>query len=850
MLFATAIPALLAGVHFHASREDQIAEARRSLVAFARYAISDLEDKIEGTVQFTYGLARARELDTRDRAACSAFLGTALASHSQYTGILTIDPDGRLFCDSLRTGRELDLTDRGYFRKARVPGTRFALEPVFGRLTGIGVLQVAYPARRDDGSLRFVLLPSLNLERFARNTIPNAPFNDTVLAIVKDDGSVLVWSAEGAKIAGTSLSSSPLIDLVRRRSADTREEAGPDGVRRIWTSAALADAYDAPVRILVGVPRSTLIADANRRFTTAMAVLATVALGLFGAAWGLAEFGLRRQIARAVAMTERLASGDLAARIPGPHQRGEIGGLMQALNHTAEALQQRQREVDMLNHRLTSLIDSSPAGIACVDKDGRLTLWNPASERIFGYVAAEVLGSPPSTIDGDRGQEFEAIMARALAGEATEAIQTTRRRKDGQVVEVSVSAAPLRGAGDAIEGVTFAIIDTSEIRSLEMQLRQAQKMEAIGHLTGGMAHDFNNLLTVVMGNAETLSDSLDGQPDLKALAEAVLGAAQRGADLNNRLLAFARRQTLAPKVVDLGTLLSDMEGLLRRMLHEDIDIAIRCAPDLWRVTADPSQLESAVLNLCINARDAMADGGTLTIEAANRRFDARDAEGSLDITPGEYAMVAVSDTGAGIAPGVLARVFDPFFTTKEFGKGSGLGLSMVHGFVNQSRGHVRIYSEVGQGTTVRIYLPRADAVAEADDHVAGMTPVAQSNSETILVVEDDEPVRRHAMAQLESLGYQAIAASDGPTALAVLRGTGDVDLLFTDMVMPGGMTGQQLAEEATRLRPSLKVLYTSGYAEDAIAHQGRLRPGALLLAKPYRRADLARKVRAALTDGT
>jgi PAS domain S-box-containing protein len=850
VLFATAIPSLLAGAYFHVSREDQIADASRSLVAFARYAGGDLEDKVEGAVQFTYGLAQARVFDTRDRAACSAFLATALASHPQYTGILTIDPDGRLFCDSLRTGRELDLNDRLYFRKARTPGTRVALEAVFGRLTGIGVLQIAYPALRDDGTLRFVVLPSLNLERFTRNLMPTAPFADAVLAIVNRDGLVLVWSAEGSKIAGTSLASSPLYDLIRRQpTGETREVTGPDGVARIWASAALADAYDAPLRLLVGVPRATLMADANRRFYTAMAVLAAVAVALFAGAWGLAEFGIRRPVAQAVAMAERLSAGDLAARVARPHLRGEIGGLMLALNRTAEALQQRQREVGALNRRLTTLIDSSPAAITSVDRQGRVTMWNPAAERIFGFTGADLLGAPPPTVPEDRRAEYEAVLARALAGEATEAMMTARRRKDGQIIQISLSAAPLRGAGDEIEGVTFAIIDITEIRSLETQLRQAQKMEAIGHLTGGMAHDFNNLLTVIIGNAEILSDALDARPDLRELAEAVLGAAQRGADLNNRLLAFARRQTLEPKIVDLGALLAGMEGMLRRMLHEDIDIAIRRAPDLWPVHADPSQLESAVLNLCINARDAMSDGGMLTVEALNVRFEAHDVESSLDITPGAYVMVAVSDTGEGIAPENLARVFDPFFTTKEVGKGSGLGLSMVHGFVSQSQGHVRIYSEVGHGTTVRMYLPCADNVADTGDEAATASLARSSGSETILVVEDDEPVRRHAVTQLEALGYRVIAAADGPSALAILRQRDDIDLLFTDVIMPGGMNGRQLADAAVGLRPTLKVLYTSGYAEDAITHQGRLQPGAQLLAKPYRRADLARKVQAALSSG-
>jgi CheY-like chemotaxis protein len=322
-------------------------------------------------------------------------------------------------------------------------------------------------------------------------------------------------------------------------------------------------------------------------------------------------------------------------------------------------------------------------------------------------------------------------------------------------------------------------------------------------------------------------------------------AAQRGAELTQRLLAFARKQALAPQVVDLNALLAGIDPMLRRTLGEHIEIEIVRAAGLWPAQVDPGQLENALLNLCLNARDAMPAGGRLTLETANARLDADYAERNAEVVPGAYVMVAVTDTGTGIAPAQLQRVFEPFFTTKEKGKGTGLGLAMVYGFVKQSAGHVSVYSEPGQGTSVRVYLPRAaageaPAVQDADE------TAPQGGRGTILLVEDDDAVRRYALTQLRMFGYTVIEAAEGRSALAQIEQRSDIDLLFTDVVMPGGMNGRELADAARRLRPGLRVLYTSGYTENAIVHHGRLDEGARLLAKPYRRSELDRAVREAL----
>jgi nitrogen-specific signal transduction histidine kinase/ActR/RegA family two-component response regulator len=389
--------------------------------------------------------------------------------------------------------------------------------------------------------------------------------------------------------------------------------------------------------------------------------------------------------------------------------------------------------------------------------------------------------------------------------------------------------------------------DISERVAIEERLRQAERLDAVGQLTGGVAHDFNNLLTVILGNAGILVEELTDREDLRALAEMVKGAAERGAALTSRLLAFARSQALEPRSTDLHQLLLDMHALLLRTLRKDIQLVLIEGSAVWHPLVDPAQLENAVLNLCLNARDAMPQGGRLAIETANITLDQSYVDGRIEVTPGEYVMVAVTDNGAGIAPEHRDRVFDPFFTTKEFGKGTGLGLSMVYGFIKQSRGHIAIYSEPGRGTTVKMYLPRTtDTPAVADEASAVLEELG--GSETILLVEDNEMVRQSVERHLTSLGYRVISAPTGFEGLEVIKSGVPIGLLFTDVIMPGGFDGPTLARAARAIRPALRVLYTSGYTESAIFDQEELEGGIQLLNKPYARAELARKVRAALAE--
>ena len=419
------------------------------------------------------------------------------------------------------------------------------------------------------------------------------------------------------------------------------------------------------------------------------------------------------------------------------------------------------------------------------------------------------------------------------------------RGKDGQYRWFLDTAAHHRSETGEFLGYIGTLTNIDDMRRLSEQLHQAQKMEAVGQLTGGIAHDFNNLLTVILGNAEILEERI-GDPKLQSLAAATRSAAERSAALVRRLLAFSRRQPLQPVLTDVNELIAGMRELIERTLGASHEVSFSYAPGLQPVVIDRAQLESSVLNLAINARDAMPDGGRLAIETAAVMLDATYAAGEAEMVAGDYVMIAVSDTGVGMSEEVKRQAFEPFFTTKDVGRGTGLGLSMVYGFVKQSGGHIRLYSELSRGTSVKMYFQGAGEGDQPAALAGGGTTEIRGGREKILVVEDDERVLDYVVDQLTSLGYRVISAANGPEALARLDAEADIALLFTDVVMPGGMNGRQLADDAVRCRPGLKVIFTTGYTRDAIVHGGWLDPGVELLGKPYPHRELARKVRSVL----
>ncbi|MCA1365608.1 PAS domain S-box protein [Bradyrhizobium sp. IC3069] len=495
-----------------------------------------------------------------------------------------------------------------------------------------------------------------------------------------------------------------------------------------------------------------------------------------------------------------------------------------------------------------NIVETSLDAFVQTDETGSILNWNSQAEQLFGWRRDEVLGK--STIDlivaeSERGR-VRAGLKRFLEDEGGRTLNRRRElmccRRDGKEFKAELSVTALKRR----EGLLFNVFyrDLTDKIAADERIRHAEKMEAVGQLTGGVAHDFNNILTVITGTIEILAEAVAKEPQLAAITKMIDEAAARGADLTQHLLAFARKQPLQPREIDINSLIVDTAKLLRPTLGEQIQIESVFEDENCVAIVDPNQLTTAILNLALNARDAMPGGGKLIVETGAAYLDEVYASAN-DVPPGHYVLIAVSDTGTGIPAHMLPRVFDPFFTSKGPGKGTGLGLSMVYGFIKQSAGHIKIYSEEGHGTTIKMYLPPGKTPTAVGE---GVTPATiEGGHETILVVEDDRLVRDYVLAQLHSLGYVTLQAANAAEALAIVAAGKPFDLLFTDVIMPGKMNGRQLADELMKTRPDLKVVYTSGYTENAIIHHGRLDSGVVLLAKPYRKSDLARIIRKALS---
>jgi PAS domain S-box-containing protein len=497
--------------------------------------------------------------------------------------------------------------------------------------------------------------------------------------------------------------------------------------------------------------------------------------------------------------------------------------------------------------RLQAVVDTAVDGVILIDATGGILMFNPACERLFGYNAEEVQGKNvkllmPAPFQGEHDQylrNFRETGERKIIGIGREVVG---QRKDGSTFPMQLSV----GEAKQEEDVVFVgiIHDLTERKRTEEQLRQAQKMEMVGQLSGGLAHDFNNLLTVIIGNADMLSEKLRARPDLRQFCETIISAAERGAELTRRLLAFGRKQALQPKIVNCNELVNGLKLIFGRTLREDIEILTFMEEHLALAFADMSQLESSILNLALNAQDAMPNGGTLSIRTENAHLDGQYRETHPEVIPGAYVLVSITDDGMGMDATVAERAFEPFFTTKDVGKGSGLGLSMVYGFIKQSNGHVTLYSEPGLGTTVKLYIPAAKGTEMRHEDEEIREVDSPQGSGTILVVEDDPFVRGYAVGCVESLGYQVITATNGREALRTLDDHLDrIDMLFSDIVMPGGVGGWELAQKAWQKKPGLKVLLTSGYQLETMAGEINTNPHVSILNKPYRKTQLAQRIR-------
>jgi len=518
-------------------------------------------------------------------------------------------------------------------------------------------------------------------------------------------------------------------------------------------------------------------------------------------------------------------------------------GILAGTGLILSAVAARQRRADRAlqdaNERLRAAFQSSPLAMYALDAAQIVRSWNPAAEAMYGWGADEVIGRPLPLL-ARNVEDYAAVRDRVMRGEALKGVEITGEKKDGTPVTVNLSVAPLYDATGKVAGMLSVAADLTEMQRLETQYRHAQKMEAVGRLAGGIAHDFNNVLTAILVTTSSLLEDLGPDAPTRLDVQEIAQAARRAAGLTRQLLAFSRQQLLEPQVLNLNVLVTDLERMLLRLIGEDVKLRTSLAADLWSVRADPGQLEHAIVNLVVNARDAMPQGGRLVIETVNVALDAQYVEAHVPVKPGPYVLIAVSDTGVGMDPATKVHLFEPFFTTKEPGRGTGLGLATVYGIVKQSGGYVWVYSELGQGTTFKIYLPRAEGTPKiAQAHVPAASAVG--GSETVLLAEDQETVRLLIQRALEGRGYAVLAAGNGPEALDLAARHGKpIHLLITDLVMPG-MNGRELARRLAMERPRLRVLYVSGHVRP-----DTLEPGVAFLQKPFDPEALAHKVREVL----
>lgn len=514
-----------------------------------------------------------------------------------------------------------------------------------------------------------------------------------------------------------------------------------------------------------------------------------------------------------------------------------------------EIAEERARAAQVLanrNEALRAIFEASPLGMITATQDGIIDRWNRAAERIYGYSASEAIGASiwelNRALEAKTDSHVDRIFAEVSHGRELKDVQVRQHTKNGKSIDVSLSSAPFHDANGGNSGFVFLVDDITERRTIEQQLRQAQKMEAVGQLTGGIAHDFNNLLGIIICNLELLREKLPAQSEDLELSDIALDASLHGADLIKQILAFSRKQNLDPVTINVNDLVQTMINLLSRSLGEQIEIVLEMSSDLWQAVADPVQLQTALVNLATNARDAMPEGGKLVIQTGNASLDEAYVQQFAELNAGDYVMISVTDTGEGMPQETVERAFDPFFTTKPAGEGTGLGLSMVFGFVKQTGGHVRIYSEIGYGTTVRLYLPRTNAAPSAASSPREPFKATKPKGASILIVEDNRSLAKTAYRVLKDAGYEATLAFNAGEALDLLRSAA-FDVLFSDIILSHGENGIQLAQEALKFKPDIKILFASGFSEAALRAAGKAVVADRFIAKPYRKEDLIARIK-------
>ena len=832
--------------------------SEKELLRVVQNCDSDYTNIIQQTKQLLATLAEFSAVKQYDSVATSIFFARVLRQDSLYHNIMATRADGEIFASAqpLPPHGPHSLADRIYFKRILKTGKFSQGELVFGRALGVATLPVASPILDNSGQVQGVVAAGLNLERLSRIFQINELSKETSFGIIDNRGRIMFRHPDPEKWIGQDFPHSEIIQIILAQKQGLVKARDNYGQQRLYAFLPLGGDPDAGF-VFSGIPLQTILAPARQALVLNLTSLGVVTLLALALAWLLGFLFVIRRMNVLTDTTKKLAAGDLSARTGFNYGKGQIDQLARAFDEMADTLQKREiqrqqseEELRQSEEKYRLLVNQVPAVVYKGYLDWSLDCFDDKIQKITGYSKEDFNSRRVTWRDLIFPEDI--IEAKKRFAEAQESdrfcVNEYRiRKKTGDICWIQVRNQIISdpaGQTDYISGVFFDITDR---KLLEDQLLHAQKMEAVGLLAGGIAHDFNNLLSAIMGYSEIMILDLGNDDPLYQCAHEIMKAADQGASLTNKLLAFSRKQILQPRLIDFNVIVSDMDKMLRRLIGEDIDLVTHCAEKLGLVKADPGQIEQILMNLAVNARDAMHSGGKLTIETASVWLDESYAQNHAEVTPGPYVMLAVTDNGAGMDADKLQHIFEPFFTTKESGKGTGLGLAMVYGIVKQSGGHIWVYSEPGQGTTFKVYFPQSEEeLAPAAARPARKPRKPARGEETILLVEDDTALKGLISKALQKYGYAVWEAANGDEALAICdKKRGPIHLLLTDVVMPQ-MGGRELAERLAQLRPEIKVLYMSGYTTNAVVHHGVLDAGINFIQKPVKILSLIQKVREVL----
>jgi signal transduction histidine kinase/HAMP domain-containing protein len=820
-------------------RRSRQMEVQEQALGLAKLAAAQQQQIVVGIRGVLTALSEIPAIKARAAQTCGAYLSAIKRRYPAFLSFAAVDMNGQSFCTT--TGKTANVADRSYFINAMRTGEFTIGEFTVGRLTGSRLIPFALPVYDDDRMVG-VVIAALSLDWLADFVAQTGIPSGAALAVADRDGTYLARYPAGDRFVGRKMPDDRYL-----RHSGTATAIDIDHVERIVGYFPL-QADSGQLLVTFGLDKAQAFAEIQRgtqRGILLIALSATLALVL---TWLGARRFIHGPVAQLVDAANRWRLGDYSRRVHIRDKCTEITRVAEAFNSMANALAQRERELYHAKEkaeesaaRITTIFESTTDCVLIIDRDWRVGYLNDH--------AKVQLGEERDLVGMDFWEAFPDALTPNIANPIHEAMSGKRLAYfeifcDLRARWYEINAFP-SGEGLAIlfRNITEHKHAVEARRLIEEQLRQSQKMEAVGQLTGGVAHDFNNLLMVITGNLELIENRAADKESVRELAQAARSAAERGASLTTQLLAFSRKQKLRPKPLHANALIRDFQKLLRRAVGESCEVKFVADDHLWPCHVDPSQLEAALLNLTLNARDAMPDGGILEIELRNVVL----GEDSIpSVAAGPYVRLSVTDTGCGIAPRNLERVFDPFFTTKEVGKGTGLGLSMVYGFARQSGGHVAIESAIGLGTTVRLYLPRSAQAPGAEPSIVQIQDLPSGRGR-VLVVEDDDDVLYITSAMLRDLGYQVICARNGREAMQLLKAGKRFDLLFSDVVMPKGITGVELAREAKRMCDGIRVLLTSGNAADVLARH-RAEGEFPIIGKPFRKTDLAQYLRLVMRE--